>query len=123
MYAAEDGVLLRGDAYEAVLVFERAAVASLGGLRAFERDAGHAEAEADELVAAADAEDGRRRLHGAGPDAAQHLRGVVVEVGERAAQPDGLGLELLGGVHGLGQMRDANLGLFDEPLDVVDDVV
>jgi hypothetical protein len=74
-------------------------------------------------VAAADAEDGRRRPDGEGREAAKHLRVVVVEVGERPAEDDGLRVELFGRLDHLGEMRDANLGLDDQPLDIVDDVV
>src|SRR5215211_1427519 len=49
--------------------------------------------------------------------------GVVVEVRQRPAQHDGLGGELGRGRGGLREVRDADLGLLDEPLDVVDDVV
>src|SRR5687767_12190648 len=68
----EDGVGGLCDADEAVLVLEAAPHALLARLLLVERDAAHAEAEPDELVAAADAEDGRRRLHREGGEAAEH---------------------------------------------------
>src|SRR5947209_1077400 len=60
-YVSEDGIVRFGDAYVAVLVFKLAPVASLARLKIVERDATRAERDADELVAAADAEhrDGR----------------------------------------------------------------
>jgi hypothetical protein len=75
------------------------------------------------LVPAADAEDGRRRPHGELREATEHGGVVVVEVGERAAQHDGVGPELARGLDGLGEMRDARLGLAHQPRHVRDDVL
>src|SRR5919199_475432 len=122
-YAAEDGVCGVGDAYEAVLVLELPALAPLGGLQVVERDAARAEAEADELVSAADAEHRDLRPHDPAGEAADHLRVVVVEVRERAAQDDGLRAKLLDRLDSLREVYDASLWLLDETRDVADDVL
>jgi hypothetical protein len=74
-------------------------------------------------VAAADAEDGRGGADGEVGEAAQHLGLVVVEVGERAGEDDGVWAELAGGLDCLRQVCDARLGVAHEPRDVRDDVV
>src|SRR5205085_6041058 len=118
-HARKDRIIQIGDEDEAILILEGAARAVLVLRLIIERDDVRAEAQADQLMSAADAEHRRARLADEAGETFKERRTVEIEIGERAAQDNRVGLIFVRSRSDFRQVRDSYLGPLHKALDVV----